>query len=280
MAALVLLFVDHFDRVSDLAAALAFATLLVAGVRLWLTLGEHMTLLGTSRGEATTDALTGLRNRRALAQRPGTSYVRRRLAAAPAAAAALRPQRLQGLQRHLRPSGRRRAPHRLGRALARAVDGRGHAYRMGGDEFCVLTAAPEDQHAELAARDARGLSERGDGFEITRSARHRHDRRARQRSRGRAARCRPAHVRREERPPRIRRRPERGGAAARAHRASPRPRRPRRRRRRAQPRWSARELGMSEERPDGALAGRRAARHRQGRRTRRDPQQARAPRRG
>ena len=69
-AALVLLFFDHFDRVSHLGASLAFATLLVAGVRLWLTLGEHMTLLGTSRGEATTDPLTGLRNRRALAQRP------------------------------------------------------------------------------------------------------------------------------------------------------------------------------------------------------------------
>ena len=48
-------------------SSLAFATLCVAGVRLWITLGEHMTLLGTSRGEATTDPLTGLRNRRALA---------------------------------------------------------------------------------------------------------------------------------------------------------------------------------------------------------------------
>ena len=67
IAAVVLLFVDHFDRVSHLAATLACATLVVAGLRLWLTLGEHMTLLGTSRGEATTDPLTGLRNRRALA---------------------------------------------------------------------------------------------------------------------------------------------------------------------------------------------------------------------
>ena len=35
VAALVLLFVDHFDRITHLAAGLAFATLLVAGVRLW-----------------------------------------------------------------------------------------------------------------------------------------------------------------------------------------------------------------------------------------------------
>ena len=65
-AALLLLFIDHFDQVSHLGASLAFATLLVTGLRLWLTLGEHMTLLGTSRGEATTVPLTGLRNRRAL----------------------------------------------------------------------------------------------------------------------------------------------------------------------------------------------------------------------
>ena len=69
-AALVLLFVDHFERVSHLGDGLAIATLFVAGVRLWLTLGEHMALLGTSRGEATTDPLTGLPNRRAPAQRP------------------------------------------------------------------------------------------------------------------------------------------------------------------------------------------------------------------
>jgi Bacterial regulatory helix-turn-helix protein, lysR family len=61
IAAVVLLFVDHFDRVSHLGASLAFATLIVAGVRLWLTLGEHMTLLGTSRGEATTDPLRTVR---------------------------------------------------------------------------------------------------------------------------------------------------------------------------------------------------------------------------
>ena len=136
LAALVLLFVDHFDRVSDLGASLAFATLLIAGVRLWLTLGEHMTLLGTSRGEATTDPLTGLRNRRRWSTTsPSWSSS---LAGAPAAAGAVRPQRLQGLQRHVRPPRRRRAadPARQ-RADARGR-GRGRAYRIGGDEFCVL----------------------------------------------------------------------------------------------------------------------------------------------
>ena len=69
-ATLVLLLVDHFQRASDIAVLLAFATLAVAGVRLWLTLGEHMSLLGTSRGEAHTDELTGLGNRRRLGRGP------------------------------------------------------------------------------------------------------------------------------------------------------------------------------------------------------------------
>ena len=56
---------------------------------------------------------------------------------------------------------------RLGSALMRAVDGRGHAYRMGGDEFCVLTAAPADQHAELGVLTRAALTEHGDGFAIT-----------------------------------------------------------------------------------------------------------------
>ena len=165
-AALALLFVDHFNQVGDLAASLAFATLLVAGVRLWLTLGEHMTLLGTSRGEATTDVLTGLRNRRALAQ-DMDEYV---LDASPQRPLLLLLFDLNGFKAYNDAYGHPAGDallRRLGHSLARAVDGRGHAYRMGGDEFCVLTAAPEDQHAGLAALTRAALSEHGDGFEVT-----------------------------------------------------------------------------------------------------------------
>ena len=166
IAALVLLFVDHFDRVSDLGAALAFATLIVAGVRLWLTLGEHMTLLGTSRGEATTDPLTGLRNRRALANDLDEQIVD----ASPQRPLLLLLFDLNGFKSYNDTYGHPAGDAlltRLGSALTRAVDGRGHAYRMGGDEFCVLTAAPADQHAELAALTRAALSEHGDGFAIT-----------------------------------------------------------------------------------------------------------------
>jgi two-component system, cell cycle response regulator len=166
IAALALLFVDHFERISGLAAALAFATLCVAGVRLWLTLGEHMTLLGTSRGEATTDPLTGLRNRRALAN----DLEERMSDASPERPLLLLLFDLNGFKAYNDAYGHPAGDAlltRLGHALMGAVDGEGHAYRMGGDEFCVLTAAPADQHAELAARTRAALSESGDGFVIT-----------------------------------------------------------------------------------------------------------------
>jgi len=58
---------------------------------------------------------------------------------------------------------------RLGGALAAAMESRGRAYRMGGDEFCVLASVNgEDLKSFLdGARDA--LSEHGEGFSITAS---------------------------------------------------------------------------------------------------------------
>jgi two-component system cell cycle response regulator len=166
ITALVLLVIDQVDRIDDLAAGLALATLLVAGARLWLTLNEHMALLGTSRGEATTDPLTGLRNRRALVNDLDDQL----RDASPQRPLLLLLFDLNGFKsyndRYGHPAGDGLLT-RLGTALAAAVDGRGHAYRMGGDEFCVLAAAPADQHAELAALMRAALSERGDGFAIS-----------------------------------------------------------------------------------------------------------------
>jgi two-component system, cell cycle response regulator len=166
VATLVLLFVDHFHRISDIAAGLAFATLGVAGVRLWLTLGEHMTLLGTSRGEATTDELTGLGNRRRLAADLQTELP----SATPERPLLLMLFDLNGFKAYNDTYGHPAGDGlltRLGSTLAAAVDGRGGAYRMGGDEFCVLASLPVERHAELAADARAALSESGDGFAIS-----------------------------------------------------------------------------------------------------------------
>jgi diguanylate cyclase (GGDEF)-like protein len=56
---------------------------------------------------------------------------------------------------------------RLGRALQDAVAPTGAAYRLGGDEFCVI--APVTQRAELELAALEALCERGEGFDVTAS---------------------------------------------------------------------------------------------------------------
>ena len=139
-AALGLLFVDHFHRVHDLGAVLAFATLVVAGVRLWLTLGEHMSMLGTSRDEATTDPLTGW----GIAEpwrttSTSTSSTPRRNARSSCCSSTS-----TASSRTTTCTATPRATRSWSGSAGRCRDrrGAGHAYRMGGDEFCVLTRRP------------------------------------------------------------------------------------------------------------------------------------------
>jgi len=147
-----------------MAISLAAASLLAVLTRLLLTHSANMRMLGLSRVEARTDALTGLGNRRALATDladaldPG--------AAGDAGAAALALFDLDGFKHYNdsfgHPSGDALLA-RLGARLAQAADGRGRAYRMGGDEFCVLLER-SDEIAVAACSSA--LHESGEGFTI------------------------------------------------------------------------------------------------------------------
>ena len=58
---------------------------------------------------------------------------------------------------------------RLGAALAAAVEDRAEAYRLGGDEFCVLAHPGRDGVTDIVTAVTRSLSEHGDGFSITTS---------------------------------------------------------------------------------------------------------------
>jgi diguanylate cyclase (GGDEF)-like protein len=127
---------------------------------------ENHTLLAASREEALTDALTALRNRRALVQD---------LDAALADACAERQLvlalfDLDGFKQYNDTYGHPAGDAllaRLGERLAAAVDGVGTAYRMGGDEFCVLAARTTG--LDVVAASAAALAEGGYGFEITAS---------------------------------------------------------------------------------------------------------------
>jgi diguanylate cyclase (GGDEF)-like protein len=119
--------------------------------------------LAQSRHEATTDALTGLGNRRRL-----LAHLEAALDQPPGAL----PQRLllfdlDGFKTYNDTFGHPAGDallQRLADKLAAAV-GTGTAYRLGGDEFCVLTAAGDDADAATtAAADA--LTEHGEGFLI------------------------------------------------------------------------------------------------------------------
>jgi diguanylate cyclase (GGDEF)-like protein len=59
---------------------------------------------------------------------------------------------------------------RLGRRLDSAMAGRATAYRLGGDEFCLLASASSDERAALEAAAAAALSDHGQGFSITASS--------------------------------------------------------------------------------------------------------------
>jgi PAS domain S-box-containing protein len=55
---------------------------------------------------------------------------------------------------------------RLGRKLRDAVGQRGVAFRLGGDEFCILAPTPDYEDEELIAACLEALSERGEGFTV------------------------------------------------------------------------------------------------------------------
>ena len=149
-------------HVNGVAIGLGVATLALVLARMLLALRENHALLGASRVEASTDALTGLSNRR-------------RLKADLAAAAedgerhALVLLDLNGFKSYNDSFGHGAGDAllaQLGEALAKAVEDVGQAYRMGGDEFCVLARDVGDPEA-LGALSARGLATRGNGFDIT-----------------------------------------------------------------------------------------------------------------
>jgi diguanylate cyclase (GGDEF)-like protein len=118
---------------------------------------------------ANTDGLTGLGNRRRLAVA---------LEEATRAASSDRPvllaiYDLDGFKLYNDTFGHPAGDallERLARRLSGSLDERARAYRMGGDEFCVVTALTSvDEALNVAALAAEALQEHGDGFTVTAS---------------------------------------------------------------------------------------------------------------
>jgi diguanylate cyclase (GGDEF)-like protein len=138
-----------------------------------------LTLIGSSMGlflsnrrvtrELSTDALTGLRNRRALMEDLPRVCHR----ASEDQPAFLWFFDLNGFKRYNDSFGHVAGDTllaRLGDRLRTAVKSHGVVYRLGGDEFCVIIAEPiRDPHA-LFQRAREALAERGGAFAVTASA--------------------------------------------------------------------------------------------------------------
>jgi diguanylate cyclase (GGDEF)-like protein len=56
---------------------------------------------------------------------------------------------------------------RIGARLYATFDGRGHGYRLGGDEFCAVWRVDDGERANVEATSAAAMCERGEGFSIT-----------------------------------------------------------------------------------------------------------------
>ncbi|HEX2161325.1 MAG TPA: HD domain-containing phosphohydrolase [Thermoleophilaceae bacterium] len=159
--ALGLLLFDHFERLPSSAVVLAAVAVAVAAIRMVTMV--RATLASTQR-DALTDALTGMKNRRSLERdlsraledlQPGQRLVFAMFD-------------LNGFKRYNDNFGHPAGDSllaRLGTRLAEAARP-GSAYRLGGDEFCVLLPDAGDAEERLARADA-ALVDQGDGFKIS-----------------------------------------------------------------------------------------------------------------
>jgi diguanylate cyclase (GGDEF)-like protein len=144
-----------------LAVVLAGAALLTGMMRALLMLRENFRLVRSSQREAMTDKLTELPNRRALVDDLDAACGRGRNT--------LVFFDLDGFKDYNDAFGHPAGDallRRLAPALA-AVGGR--AYRLGGDEFCLLVDRPLTDEDALVQAAVDALSEHGDGFAVSAS---------------------------------------------------------------------------------------------------------------
>ncbi len=155
---------DHFRPVNLLAIVLATIVLLLVIVRLGVTFRENGRLFELTRHEATTDALTGLGNRRKL-----LLDLERRFASENVEATILMIFDLDGFKSYNDTFGHPAGDALLARLagkLAAVPGSQGAAYRLGGDEFCLIVSVSASEVEPVIDKACEALSEHGEGFQI------------------------------------------------------------------------------------------------------------------
>ena len=146
---------------------LTYTALLAIFLRAGLTFRENTKLLAASRHEALTDALTGLGNRRRLLTELNDDM----RAAEEGEPRLLLLFDLDGFKQYNDSFGHPAGDAllaRLGHRLSDAMAAYGAAYRMGGDEFCVIVRDGARQDEAVAVAVA-SLEEGGEGFHVSSS---------------------------------------------------------------------------------------------------------------
>ncbi len=166
LVAVCLQFTAALAPIPIIAEALTLITLLCVVARLALSFRENQLRLQESISESLTDALTGLANRRhlmidleAAARQPSTADDLRIFVLFD----------LDGFKAYNDAFGHPAGDAllaRLGRRLESFSVPHGRAYRLGGDEFCLLAEVRAADVDGLVAGAAAALSERGDGFRV------------------------------------------------------------------------------------------------------------------
>ncbi len=165
IAALGILVYGNVHGLNDLAVGLAAATLLTAILRTTLSFADNARLAGESRREALTDALTALGNRRRVMSDLEHAFSGPH-GGNPHTLALFD---LDGFKNYNDVFGHPAGDEllaRLARKLEGAVHGNGHAYRLGGDEFCVLLEGTSAATDVVLAAAVDALTDQGHGFDV------------------------------------------------------------------------------------------------------------------
>jgi two-component system cell cycle response regulator len=153
------------NSMNGLAVALDGGSLAAIGVRLYLTFRQNQRMLSSSREHALVDSLTNLPNRRALMSDLEAALTE----AEYGQPVVLGLFDLDGFKSYNDTFGHLAGDdllRRLAGRLAIAVQGRGTAYRLGGDEFCVLIDPGREVPQSILDTSLSALSDHGDGFSI------------------------------------------------------------------------------------------------------------------
>ena len=162
-----LLAVGSFVPIGATAVVCGVACLVAVLMRLLITFEQNTRMLRVTETRAVTDALTGLANRRAL-----MADLEDAVSASPPEAMVLALFDLDGFKAYNDSFGHPAGDdllHRLGQHLQASVEPHGRAYRLGGDEFCILARTRSLPAETICEAAEQALCERGKGFKITAS---------------------------------------------------------------------------------------------------------------